>query len=99
MKTLHIFRDDFTAEQTWDLLDWCISRGADDFTAVPMGVGSAAGTISRKLQPFNLGYAKRHLFGNTLESVPVWKLNSQSISLLRSLLDGGLFTYDVGDDE
>jgi hypothetical protein len=99
MKTLHIFRDDFSAEQTWDLLDWCISHGARDFTAAPIGVGAGDSAILRQLEPFNRGEAKRRLFGGKAELVPIWELNAESITLLRSLLDEGLFTYGVGEDE
>lgn len=93
MKTLHIFRDDFDAGQTWDLLAWCVSRGATEFTATVIGVGSAVSTILRQLEPFSRGIAERHRFGETVQAVHVWELNSQSVSLLKSLLDDGLFTY------
>ncbi len=95
MNVLHIFRDDFAAERTWDLLDWCISHGATEFTVAAIGVGSAASTILRPFEPFSRGESPRHLFGQTIQSVPVWELNAESVSLLKSLLDDGLFTHGV----
>src|ERR1035437_7858767 len=80
MRTIHIFRDDLDAEQTWELLDWCIGHGATDFTVAPMGIGSTPSTILRQLEPFSRGKAKRRLFGGKVKSVPLWELKTESVA-------------------
>ncbi len=56
-------------------------------------------TIASRLQPFAAGNATRHLFTNKISNFPTWRLNADSIALLKSLLPEGLFTYGINEQD
>ena len=112
MNELCILREDFDAGETWDLLDWCARKGAGEFTATVIGVGSSGemelllkssaveeSRIVSSLQGFSRGVRCRVMPSDEASDVPLWSLNDQSVRLLRSILKDGLFTYVREDDE
>jgi hypothetical protein len=109
-----IHRDDVQPEETWRLLDWCASKGADEFTvdaircepgacgqsSIPVGKPAAEQShLLSRLESFSRGVEQRPILRGEACDVPLWSLNRQSVSVLRSILRDGLFTYACGDAE
>jgi hypothetical protein len=89
--TLWIRREDYSAQESWRLLDWCATRGADEFGLSFLGPpyqdeGDWA-DVDRLLAPFRRRIASA---GDR------WRLTGESAEALRSVLPGGLFTYEPG---
>ena len=98
---------DFTATETWRLVEWCRSLGADEFTIDSLGT---EGVITRRtwqrfgkaLSPFSRGEKIRErMSGPTADeltrSTQVWELNHSTIEALMQALPGGLLQYEPGD--
>ena len=95
---------DFTAADTWRLVEWCNNLGADEFTIDFLG---ADGVPAKKLwrqfekiaQPFSRGEKTRErMSGRTADdltrSTRLWELNHSTIEGMRRALPGGLLQYE-----
>ena len=85
MLTLYVRRDDYTGEASWRLLDWCLRRGADEFSLAFLGPPYLPRTtwaaVDNLLAPFRRRVASA---GDR------WLLTGESAAVLRHLLAGGL---------
>ena len=92
MHTLFIRKEDYSAESSWRLLDWCLTRGADEFGLAVLGPPYLSETawadIDALLAPFRRRVAS---VGDR------WKLTGESAAALKSVLPHGLFTYEPGE--
>lgn len=95
---------DFTAADTWRLVEWCNNLGADEFT---IDFHTSDGVPARKLwrrfekvaQPFSRGEKTRErMSGRTADdltrSTQLWELNQRTIEGMRQALPGGLLQYE-----
>lgn len=87
MHTLWIRREDYSPDASWRLLDWCATRGADEFGLSFLGApylpeGDWA-EVDRLLAPFRRRIASA---GDR------WRLTGESAAALRSVMPEGLFT-------
>ena len=81
-----IDRDDFTCEETWRLLRWCRSRGADEFTI------AVYGSPERRIEPFALPSAVReHLGYGRTGTLDLYRLDDGSVRVLEEMHPRGLF--------
>ena len=98
---------DFTAPETWRLVEWCRNLGADEFTIDSLGT---EGAIARRtwqrfrkaLSPFSRGEKIRErMSGPTADELTrhtqVWELNHSTIEVLIQALPGGLLQYEPGE--
>ena len=98
---------DFTAPETWRLVEWCRELGADEFTIDSLGT---EGVIPRRtwqrfekaLSPFSRGKKIRErMSGPTADELTrttqVWELNHSTIGALMQALPGGLLQYEPGE--
>jgi hypothetical protein len=89
--TLWIRREDYPDQASWRLLDWCATRGADEFGLSFLGPPYQAtgdwAEVDRLLAPFRRRIASA---GDR------WRLTGESADALRSVLPEGLFTYEPG---
>lgn len=101
-----IDRYDFRPDQTWELLDWCIKRGADEFTVQRLGLQGYetpfCDAFEAKLSPWRRSQATRKLMSAFVgqpiaRPTALWELRSETVLILREYFDSGLFTYSVGD--
>jgi hypothetical protein len=85
MTTVWVRGEDYTAESSWGLLDWCRRRGADEFGLAVLGPpyvqGSAWTEVDALLAPFR----RRQASGGDR-----WALTGESAAVLRELLPDGL---------
>ncbi|MEO8621272.1 MAG: hypothetical protein ABI625_09425 [bacterium] len=101
-----LFADDMSADQTWQLLAWCVDKGASDFTVDRLWLqGKAAPFPDRfeaEMAPFRLdaqvrprmSAAKRDELNR---STDLWLLSGSSIGVLRAYFPDGLFTYPTSE--
>ena len=98
---------DFTAAETWRLVEWCRGLGADEFTIDSVGND---GVVARKfwqrfekvVKQFALGEKTRErMSGPTADELRrptrLWKLNDKTVGALKQALPEGLLQYDPGD--
>ncbi len=81
---------DYTPDESWRLVDWCVRRGADEFglsfVGAPYLRGTAWAEADALLAPFRRRIASR---GDR------WRITGESLSVLRELMPGGLFAFDA----
>lgn len=82
---LKLSRDDYTAASSWRILDWCMTRGADEFTLGFLGPPYLPGTtwalVDELLSPFRRRVASA---GDR------WMLTGESAAVLQAMLPNGL---------
>ena len=89
--------------ESWRLVEWCKSIGADEFTIDLLAIDSAAANLGRlqfeeMVGPFSLGSAVRErMSGRTADDLtrPTerWALNQSSLGALNTVLPDGIFHY------
>jgi hypothetical protein len=104
--TRWFYRGDVTAAQTWQLVEFCATRGATEFTVCLMTLqGSAAPNIAQvedALSPFQLPTAPRELMTvlvgqPQVQPTRLWTLTPEAAAILRRFLPEGLFDYPSAD--
>lgn len=95
---------DFTAEESWRLVEWCRDIGADEFTVDCVASDDRAeATIWQPFEkvanPFSRGDGTRErMSGATADdltrSTRLWELNPVTFGALREALPHGLLSYD-----
>lgn len=103
LKILHIYEQDYRPEQSWQLLEWCLSRGTDEFTIGCVYSESIPPTVCddlfQALSPFARGVEVRDtLWSLRPEAVTLRTLCPESIAVLRAYFEEGLFTNIVCDE-
>jgi hypothetical protein len=104
--TLHLFEDDVTPEQSWELVEWCNRSGADEFNLGIVGtfpeIDELGNAFDKAVRPFLLSPAPRRMLpkyagDDAIRDIPLWSLNAGSILVLRSVLPKGIFhCYEMG---
>jgi len=99
---LHVFAEDYPRIKSWQLMQWCKTHGADEWSVAAISVeGSSSGLFDRfdeAMTAFRLPDApRRHLtaYRNALftRTARLWKLTSASFSALQGFFPGGIFSY------
>ncbi|HEX9127569.1 MAG TPA: hypothetical protein VF850_00255 [Gemmatimonadaceae bacterium] len=95
---------DFSAEESWRLVEWCRDIGADEFTVDCVGGDARAEAIAWRpfenaVSPFSRGDATRErMSGTTADDLTrrtqLWELNPVTVGALQKALPGGLLSYD-----
>jgi hypothetical protein len=95
---------DFTAEESWRLVEWCREIGADEFTVDCVGSDARAEATTRQpfekiVNPFSRGEETRErMSGATADDLTrttsLWEMNPVTVGALREALPNGLLSYD-----
>ena len=95
---------DFSAAETWRLVEWCRKLGADEFTIDCVRSDALADTkvwqpFEKVVQPFSKGEVMRErMSGRTADDLTrnsqLWELNAATIRALKKALPEGLLAYD-----
>ena len=99
---------DFTEADTWRLVEWCRSIGANEFTIDCLAADTQTepavwAAFARSLEPFRR-YAdtRERMSGPTADDLvrqtPLWELNRQTVGALKAALPRGLFGYDPAEN-
>jgi hypothetical protein len=105
VQTRYFSFDELDPEQSWNLLKWCMERGADEFTISAL-VASAESARMRAffqaLAAFTLPAAPRRQLsapsgGQLTREVDRWRLQDASLGILQTALPMGFASreYDV----
>jgi hypothetical protein len=94
---------DFSADETWRLVQWCRSLGAEEFTIDCLAPDAiAVPEVWREFDGMVQPFARREgvrerMSGATADDLTrrtrLWELNGETIEALRRLLPDGLFGY------
>jgi hypothetical protein len=95
---------DFTAEESWRLVEWCREIGADEFTVDFVGSDARAEATNwqpfeKIVKPFYRGEKTRErMSGATADdlvrSTHLWEMHPVTIGALQQALPDGLLSYD-----
>jgi hypothetical protein len=95
---------DFSAEESWRLVEWCRDIGADEFTVDCVGCDARTQAIvwrpfENAVLPFFRGDETRErMSGTTADDLTrrtqLWELNPVTVGALQKALPGGLLSYD-----
>jgi hypothetical protein len=95
---------DYSADDSWRLVEWCRELGANEFTVECVSADDRAADIlwqgfQSVVRPLSRGAETRdRMSGQTADDLrrptDLWILNADSISALRKALPDGLFEYD-----
>ena len=104
----YLIPSDYSAEDSWRLVEWCRSIGADEFTIdflsnAPNRAADRWELFDEVVRPLALGSAVRErMSGRTADDLmrdtERWTLDDVSISALQDALSGGVFQYDPLQD-
>ncbi len=99
---------DFSAAETWRLVEWCKQLGADEFAIDCLGADALVDAkvwrrFEKVVQPFSRGEKMRErMSGRTADdltrSTELWDVNRVTIGALTQALPGGLLSYDPAAD-
>jgi hypothetical protein len=95
---------DFSAAESWRLVEWCRAMGADEFTIDCVGSDARAQATTwhpfeRIVKPFSRDEGTRErMSGATADtltrSTRLWELNPVTVGALEEALPSGLLSYD-----
>ncbi len=97
---IHVFSDDYSVEESWRLLRWCMERGADEFSLhirhTPPDGPTASRWIEDRLTVHASGVADRAVMTiaqgqSWYQEIPVYRLTDASLDLLADLMPEGPF--------
>jgi len=104
----YLIPSDYSAADSWRLVEWCRSIGADEFTvdflsSTPGRAGDRWELFEEVVRSLALGSAVRErMSGRTADDLmrdtERWALDDVSISALKDALAGGVFQYDPLQD-
>lgn len=99
---------EFTADETWRLVEWCRNLGADEFAIDCLGSDPRAAEKARRqfekvLKPFSRGEETRErMSGRTVDDLTrtteLWELNAVTLGAVKDVLPAGLFQYEPWGD-
>ena len=90
---LFVRREDYTAASSWRLLDWCLSRGADEFSLAFLGPPYVPGTEWAALDVLLAPFRRR-----VASAGDRWSLTGESAKALVDAFPGGLLGTDAERD-
>lgn len=85
---LFVRAEDYSPASSWRLLEWCWSRGADEFGLAFLGPPYLPETLWARVDAILAPFRRR-----IASAGDRWALTGESIAALRELLVEGLFTY------
>ncbi|MDE3151572.1 MAG: hypothetical protein KGL93_04940 [Gemmatimonadota bacterium] len=88
MPTLYVRREDYAAADGWRLLDWCLSRGADEFGLAFLGPPYLPHTPWAAVDELLIPFRRR-----VASAGDRWRLTGESLRVLRDVLPDGIFSY------
>lgn len=89
---LTLQRDDYTAAASWRILDWCLTRGADEFTLGFLGPPYLPDTTWAELDELLAPFRRR-----VASAGDRWMLTGESAAVLKAMLPNGLLGRTEGD--
>lgn len=92
MQTFFVRREDYPPDLSWRLLDWCMSRGADEFGLAFLGPPYLPNTPWATVDELLATFRRR-----VASAGDRWLLTGETAAVLRDVLTGGLFAFTPGE--
>ncbi|MGH7667934.1 MAG: hypothetical protein ACRENQ_00445 [Gemmatimonadaceae bacterium] len=92
MQTFFVRCEDYTPDLSWHLLDWCVSRGADEFSLAFLGPPYLPGTPWATVDELLAAFRRR-----VASAGDRWLLTGETAAVLRDVLSDGLFAFTPGE--
>ena len=104
----YLSADDYSTDASWQLAEWCLERGVDEFTIQCLGSSPSVNALT--WQPFAdlVGlFARPSAMRRRLTAASVaelsrptelWEFNATTLLALRGVLREGLFDYRTSHD-
>jgi len=92
VQTLFVRREDYPGDQSWRLLDWCVARGANEFSLAFLGPPYVPRTTWAQVDELLAPFRRR-----VASAGDRWLLTSEAVTVLRGVLPGGLFASVPGE--
>ena len=92
MPSVFVRREDYSQEESWRLVEWCRTRGADEFGLVFIGPPYLPESAWAEADTLLASFRRR-----VASAGDRWALTGESVAVLRVLLPEGLFTSVSGD--
>lgn len=92
-RSLFLRREDYSAESSWRLLDWCIAHGADEFGLTFLGAPYLPQTAWAEVDELLVPFRRR-----IASAGDRWALTGESASVLRALFPDGLLSARRGEE-
>jgi hypothetical protein len=92
MPTYTVREQDHPGDRSWRLLDWCVRRGADEFSLAFLGPPYVPGTSWARLDELLAPFRRR-----TASAGDRWLLTGETVAVLHDVLPDGLFTRTPAD--
>ncbi len=102
LHTLHVFGQDYSADLSWQLLEWCRRHGATEFTVdgilVDGGSRAVFEEFDRLADAYRLHPAPRYdVHAGAVRQLARWHLNDVTVAALRIAFPLGYFAYKGTD--
>lgn len=92
MQTFVVRREDYPADQSWRLVDWCLARGANEFSLAFLGPPYVPRTTWARVDELLAPFRRR-----VASAGDRWLLTGETVTVLRDVLPGGLFGSAPGE--
>jgi hypothetical protein len=86
--TIFVRAEDYSPDASWRLLEWCVSRGADEFGLGYLGPPYLPETLWARVDAVLAPFRRR-----IASAGDRWLLTGESMAALRELFREGLFAY------
>jgi hypothetical protein len=105
-KDRFLHADEMSADKSWQLVEWCANRGANEFSVLMLSLQGLPepflDTVRRELAPFQRTTAPRRrmtVFAGEelIQPTQLWSLTAASVDLLKGYFHSGLFTYPTSE--
>ena len=102
MPIRYLSADDLSPNQTWELAEWCLARGVDEFSVTLMGMQGSPEPFNDRfvaaLSAYRLQAAARpHMVTYAgqehTRSAERWRTSPKSLAIIKQFFHDGLFTY------
>jgi len=100
----YLVPSEYSATDSWRLVEWCKSLGADEFTIDCHSIDTSAADIlwerfQKTMRPRAVGKSVRErMSGRTADDLrrptDLWSLDDSALDFLKSVLPEGVFQYD-----
>jgi hypothetical protein len=102
MPTRFIAADDLTPQQTWQLAEWCVAHGAEEFSVTSMSLQGHQQPFNDRflaaVEPYRIDEARRphattYVGDDPMRPAELWRALPELVAILKQFFREGLFTY------
>ena len=105
--TLHLYAEDYDLKKSWQLVQWCLSQGADEWTISQVTVQKEntplfdqfdAATAALRRPTVVREHLTAYQHNEFTRPADLWTLTHAAFPVLKEFLPLGLFAYEIGPE-